>query len=101
MSTVKRGDTHELVFTIRNARKKPVDLTGSTVRILAQPWNGGATFELDSSLGEKTGTVVHQLTGDLAVGTYRLEIEVTDGEGVITTMPSNGYEMLIVLDDLG
>lgn len=97
---VKRGDTHAITFTVNDEAGAPIDLTGSTVRLLAK-LQGGSTLEtLAASLGGTTGTVVHNLDGDLAVGTYDVEVEVTLG-GVITTAPTDGYATLIVTQDLG
>ena len=97
---VKYRDTSTITFTVKDAAGVAVSLAGSTVRLLAQPYVGGGAVELDSSPGAGTGTVEHQLTGTLAVGTYRLEVEVTAAGGAITTAPSFGYAVLVVQPDL-
>lgn len=100
MSKVKYGDTHDVIFTVKDVYRRPVDLTGATTRILAQPVAGGSLQVLESSLGVKKGTVVHSLTGTLPVGVYRIEVELTNA-GVVTTAPSSGYGTLDVVADLG
>lgn len=100
MNTVKRGDTNLITLTVKDSAGVAVNLSGSTVRLLAVPISGGGATVLSASLGAGTGTVEHLLTGTLAVGTYSLEVEVTQG-GVVTTAPSEGYATLIVTPDLG
>lgn len=97
--SVKYRDTNTITLTVKDAAGVAVNLSGSTVRVLAQPVSGGEATVLTSSLGAGTGTVVHQLTGTLAIGTYRLEVEVTLA-GEITTAPSSGYATLRVEPDL-
>jgi archaellum component FlaG (FlaF/FlaG flagellin family) len=102
MYRVKRGDTHDIVFTVKNAARQTVDLSGSSVRILGRR-KGDRTlevFELDAELGADPGTVIHTLTGTLDVGVYRLEVEITEG-AVITTAPADGWVELQVTSDLG
>lgn len=99
-STVKRGDTHTITLTVRDSENALVDLTGATVRLLALPTSGGEVIVLPSALGAGTGTVVHTLSGNLAAGTYSIEVEATIG-GVITTAPTEGYATLTVTADLG
>jgi hypothetical protein len=98
---VKYRDTSTITFTVKDAAKVPVNLSGSTVRLLAQPVGGGGeTTVLASSLGAGTGAVEHTLTGTLDVDTYRVEVEVTAADGAITTAPSDGYAVLEVKRDL-
>lgn len=102
MSKVKHGDTHEITFTIRdsNNNNRLVDLTGAAVRLLARQGKTGPTQVLSASPGPTKGTVVHQLTGTLPVGTYWIEVEITS-DGVVTTAPYDGYAFLDVIEDLG
>lgn len=99
MITVKRGDTHPVPFLVA-ADGAPVDLTDADVRLLAKPEPSGETFELDTEVTDaEAGQITHTLTGDLEVGGYRLEVEVTKDDQ-ITTYPNNGYTRLQVVADL-
>jgi hypothetical protein len=101
-NTVKQGDTHSITLTVYESVggvPTPLDLTGSTVRLLAK-LGTETTVILTAALGVDPGTVEHTLTGTLAAGTYSVEVEVTQG-GAITTAPTEGYATLIVTPDLG
>lgn len=94
MLTVKRGDTYPITFTAN------MDLTGGTVRLLAKPPRG-TVIELPCSIQDPVnGIVVHNLTGTLSVGVYQMELEVTHS-GTIITFPSDDFEELQVIQDLG
>lgn len=99
--TVKYGDTHSISMTITDGANVVVDLTGTTIRLLAKSGDA-ATVELDATLDADptTGVVHHVLTGTLPVGTYDVEAEDTLGV-VKTTSPTVGYAKLIVAQDLG
>ena len=98
---VKSGDTHSITLTVNDSAGSPVDLTGSTIRLLARINDDSAAMvELTSALGAGTGEVTHTLTGTLPVGTYNVEVEATIG-GVTTTAPTEGYATLVVTQDLG
>jgi len=102
-NVVKYGDTHQITFTVKDSDGDPVDLTGTTVRVLAVRDDDASktVITLASAIGVAVnGTVTHQLTGTLPVGTYSVVVEVTEG-GVITTSPSAGYVALQVTDGLG
>lgn len=102
-NTVKKGDTHAITLTVFDtvgSTPTPLDLTGATVRLLAKAGEATtvvltATLDADPT----TGIVHHTLTGTLPAGTYKVEVEVTQG-GAITTAPTTGYATLIVEDDL-
>lgn len=100
MNTVKHGDTHLITLTVKDSTGAPVNLTGSEIRVLALPINGGAATELTATLGAATGTVEHTLTGTLAVGSYRVVVQDTKA-GIRTTSPSEGGTALIVEANLG
>jgi hypothetical protein len=92
---VKHGDIYPIDF-VANA-----DLTGCTVRLLTRMIGNDTTVALDCTLSDAAGGVVtHTLTGALAVGTYRVEVEATRS-GEVFTFPSDGYEILQVAEDLG
>jgi hypothetical protein len=94
MLTVKRGDTYPITFTAN------MDLTGATVRLLARSSQGN-TIELASTIQDAVaGTVVHNLTGTLGIDVYEIELEVTH-TGTIISFPSDGFEQLCVIPDLG
>ena len=90
---VKSGDTHAVQW------KANLDLTGSTVRIVARPRTGDAIVLASTVIDAAEGLVQHVLTGTLALGTYKVELEVTDGAEIIT-FPNNGYTTLTVIPDL-
>lgn len=95
MITVKQGDTHNITFTVN------MDLTGATVRLLCRPIAEEAPTILASSITDASGGIVtHQLTGDLEPGRYYVELEVTKS-GVIATAPSDGYETMRVIREIG
>lgn len=101
-NTVKFGDTHSIELTVYGGDPPlPVDLTGTSVRLLAKSGES-ATVELDATLDADptTGKVHHTLTGTLPVGTYDVEVEDTVGS-IKTTSPTIGYISLIVAQDLG
>lgn len=92
---VKHGDTHDISWRIGG--DGPVDLTGVSIRLLAQP-PVGPVIELSAT---GSGDVItHTLTGDLPVGRYTIEVETTQA-GLVRTAPSDGYGELVVLPDLG
>jgi multisubunit Na+/H+ antiporter MnhE subunit len=100
MNTVKQGDTHAITLTVKDATGAPVDLTTATaVRVLTRRGTLSPVITLPHTLGTETGTIVHQLTGTLEPGTYKLEVEVENG--VVTTAPTDGFVMLIVNPSLG
>ena len=101
MTTVKRGDTHTITFTVTDAAGAPVDITDSTVRLLARRRSVGASLiVLPATVTDATnGVVSHTLTGTLEASTYDVELEVT-ADGEMTTAPSDGYLQLIVIQDL-
>lgn len=94
--TIKRGDKHDVKLTIVNA---PLDLSGGVTKVFVTPSiGGGATLTFNASL---SGSVVTwTLDGSLAVGKYKLEVQVTVGIFVVTA-PNDGWVELIVLQDLG
>lgn len=94
MLTVKRGDTYPITFTAN------MDLSGATIRLLAKPPRG-AVITLPAVVTDAVnGKVEHTLTGTLPVGIYYVELEVTHS-GVIITFPSDNFEQLSVISDLG
>jgi hypothetical protein len=91
--TVKQGDTHATVW------RANADLTGAAIRLLAVKDDSTVTVLAATVTDGPTGEVTHMLTGDLAVGTYQVELEVTKA-GVITTFPNSGFAELYVHPDI-
>lgn len=96
---VRYGDTGTVTFTIKED-KEPVDLSGASVQLLARKIPGSTSIELPATLGAATGTVLHQLSGELPVGVYLILIKVID-DGVLTNAPTEGYEVLYVDPSMG
>ena len=93
--TVKRGDTHDTLWTAN------MDLTGATVRLLARYKKDKTVQVLPTTISDAAaGEVTHTLTGTLAVGVYEIELEVTQGP-LVVTFPNGKYETLNVVQDLG
>ena len=92
--TIKRGDKHDVKLTIVNA---PLDLTGGTTQVFVTPSIGGAAQTFPATLSGNT--VTWALDGNLAVGKYKLEVQVTVS-GFVVTAPNDGWVELIVLQDL-
>lgn len=90
---VKSGDEYAIQW------KANMDLSGATVRIIAKPRVGDPVVLASTIADAAEGLVSHQLDGTLATGTYKVELEVTDG-GEIITFPNNGYSSLTVVPDL-
>lgn len=91
--TVKTGDRYPTYWTV------PMDLTGTTVRLIARR-GSSAAVTLPSTVTSPTGGVVqHILNGSLSVGSYAVELEITRGEEIITA-PTDSYENLRVIADL-
>ena len=91
--TVKIGDRYPTYWTT------PIDLTGSTVRLVARR-GANALITLPSTIVEPTlGRVEHVLDGTLTVGTYVVEMEITRGTQIITA-PTDNYEGLRVIADI-
>lgn len=93
---VKAGDKHAVQWRVN------MDLTGATVRLVAQPLKpyGTPALVLASSVADaEDGVVEHTLSGELPVGVYRVEVEVSSGSDVIT-FPNDSYVTLEVIRDL-
>lgn len=97
---VKHGDIYPVTWTVN------MDLTDATVRVLARLIGASETIELTSIITDPTGGVLtHTLSGDLPVGGYHVEVEVT-AAGLTVTFPTNQnprerqYDLLTVVADL-
>lgn len=92
--TVKRGDKYEVKLSIHNA---PMDLTTGVAKVHVAPSVGGTAFVFAATIAN--GIVTWPMDGSLAVGRYKLEVEVTIGLWIVTA-PSDGLEELVVIPDL-
>lgn len=96
MITIKQGDTHPIGWTVN------LDLTGSTVSVKARRDKPEFSTTLSSTVtAVAPGHISHHLDGTLPAGEYQVEIQITLGNGDIVTAPSDSYETLVVLPDLG
>lgn len=95
--TVKQHDTHPVRWQIPG-----FNLTGCEVRVLIK--RDTTVTELSAEIVEPptAGLIEHKLTGELAPGSYQVEIEITEtASGDITTVPTEDYGTLRVIADLG
>lgn len=84
---VWQGDRHAESWTV-TSDGAVVDLTGATVRLVADPRTvGGSTVELACSVA--AGVVTHELDGTLPIGRYDLVAKVTR-LGKTVTYPDAG-----------
>lgn len=93
--TIKRGDKHVVELRITTP---PTNLAGGTVKVFVTPSVGGTAQTFNATI-DANNVVSWQLDGSLAVGKYRLEIQVTVGLQIVTA-PSDGWMDLVVLQDL-
>jgi hypothetical protein len=91
--TVKTGDRYPTTWHV------PLNLTGSTVRLIARKDGFPAVVLPTTIVDAANGVVEHILTGTLTVGNYRVEMEVTNGTTIVTA-PTDTYENLKVIPDL-
>lgn len=91
---VKKGDRYPTWWHV------PMDLTGTTVRLLARRGHNPPILLASDVPVPVNGRVRHVLDGTLAVGLYAVELEITRG-GEIITAPTDTYENLRVIADLG
>lgn len=92
--TVKQHDNVRTTWTVN------MDLTGATTRLLARRPNA-PVIELTHTVVNAAGGVVEHITdGTLPVAAYRVELEISRG-GERITAPTDRYESLVVITDLG
>ena len=86
MTDFVSGDTgSKLVVTVRDSAGAIVDLTGATVRF---KWRNETTLvEKVATITSAVGGVVEYqfLTGEIIAPEMKVEVEVTDGSGKVTT----------------
>lgn len=93
--TIKRGDKHVVELRITTP---PTNLATGVVKVFVTPSIGGTVQPFNATI-DANNVVSWQLDGSLAVGKYRLEVQVTVGSQIVTA-PSDGWMELIVLQDL-
>ena len=93
---IKYGDTDPTTWTAVG-----MDLTGCTVRLVARDRAGrGPVIELPAVITDPIGGVVEWTPdGDLPVGVYDVELEVTRGS-LVVTFPNTSYARLIIEPDI-
>lgn len=110
-STIKhfRGDTWLRSWVIKDASGAPVDLTGASARLHVRPQEGtdnadelilAATVGDGLTITPGTGRVDLRVeAADMAIdpGTYRFELELTDGDGVVRTIEQN---RIMIIEDV-
>jgi hypothetical protein len=92
--TVKQHDN------VRTTWQVNMDITGATTRLLARRPNAPAVELTHTVVDAPAGIVEHFTTGTLPVATYRVELEIVRG-GEKITAPTDHYENLVVITDLG
>lgn len=98
--TVKQGDTAKLTLYVEDENGDPVDLTGASCVVRARRQGDGVVSTWASTVpAPLTGAVVATLPL-LDPVRYYVEVEVTKG-GVISTAPSDGYETVRVVAQIG
>ncbi|MFJ4173425.1 hypothetical protein [Microbacterium sp. NPDC089696] len=91
MNVVKAGDRETIQW------RANADLTGAQVALVAELRGTRVPIPLETEMVDATnGLVAHTLTGELAVGTYRVVLRVTRGSGTPLTFPREGYATLTV-----
>lgn len=106
--TIKRNDTAEWVFTLREDRT-PVSLSTATAVVLHMVDGDGATVidggavtpDPDQTTNPGKCTYSPQEADVAQEGQYSMEVEVTWADGTVSTFPSGRYETVMILADLG
>ena len=100
----KIGDNRPSLTTILTQEDgTPIDLTGSTVKLLLKHEENGTKLNFTCTLLAPTlGTLKYDwIIGDIAVpGKYLAEFEITYGNGNKQTVPNSGFYSVIVNLDL-
>lgn len=104
-----RGDTWLRSWVIKDATGAPVDLTGASARLHVRPQEGTDTADdliLAATVGDGLTITASAGRVDLRVEaadmvldpeTYRFELELTDGDGVVRTIEQG---RLMIIEDV-
>lgn len=105
--TIKRGDTLPVLEVELALDGVAVDLTGASVEFYFRRGSTTITRNAELAADPTTGRaryefrVVEDWTSeDFSVGSYRFEIQVTFADGSILTVPTSGYNKVVVTQDL-
>ena len=91
--TVEAGDKYPTTWRVG------ISLVGATVRLVAKR-KGFDSIVLPTTITDAAnGVVQHTLTGTLAVGDYRVEMEISRDDQIVTA-PTDTYENFRVIPDL-
>lgn len=99
--TLKQNDTEGLFTDTLKVDDVVVDLTGCAVRFLLR--KPGISISQNATIVDAlTGSVSYQPTAeDVAIaGKYQQEWEVAFSEFQVLTFPNNGWNTVIIKDDL-
>lgn len=103
--TIKQHDTHPPIEATLSDANGPVNLTGSTVKLILKSAGAGSTVITGTCtiVSAAAGTVRYDwLAPDTAsVNTLSGEFEVTWSTGKITTFPNDAYFSVEIKADLG
>lgn len=108
MSTLthyKQGDTSpDYTATCKDSDGVAVDLTGSAVAFLMRRRSSGLQITLGGTAALVTpasGTVKFTWdTGDLTAGEYEVCFKITFGDGTIRSFPSDGFNRIMVTEQV-
>lgn len=98
---IKENDTAPTIqATLKNPDGSAVDLAGASVDIRIAKARGGANVQNGSANVQDAqgGVVNYTLTSNDTddTGRYRVEFEVTYGDGKVETYPNKGYHTMLV-----
>lgn len=102
---IKRNDTAPaFLATLRDGAGAAVDLTGATARFVMRDSEGATKVSAAATItAPAAGRVQYSwVAGDTdTVGTYAAEVEITFADATVQTFPSQGYQAVVVWEDLG
>lgn len=102
---IKKNDTSpSLLATLQDGNGAAIDLTGASVRFLMRQI-GSSAVKVDAAMtvtDASAGSVRYDWqAGDTDTsGSYQVEFEVTYAGGGIETFPNDGYQRVVIIDDI-
>lgn len=93
MDPIKRGDSVTVALDLA-----PQPESGSTARVIIAPYGGPPVVDKPAVLIGARVTFTLTAAETATAGTYQVEIECMPGP---VTYPSDGYEVLRIVPDLG
>jgi len=103
MSVKKNNEATTFVYTVLEDGGGPADISGSTVRLVFQPPDGGdvifedATFVTNGDDGEIAFTDADK-NETYAVGNWQVEAEITDAGGKVKRADVDHYRVVKILE---